>query len=326
MYFMTPRTYQSTASLWALQRYFVITSTGVQSNELQPEALTQTTALQELLQTHAFVDLVIKGIDLAPTLGIHPDTLNTQELEVALFNDISKNVLVTPSDEYLYSISYANRNPHIAQQIVASVITNFGKQGLEFSRTEGNNLLVSYQAQLTTAQKDLSDAITAETNYAHTHPTQTPSQLLANDSQYALLDTTTTHTQAVVQNLEGTINTIQQAINTQGTQVATLFRVVDAPQLPYQPLSRSKDYIIGAGIGLVVALLACIIYLVIVVRRDRGVYSTPDLQGLVAYPVVMELPDLTAATKSLLLTPNTMHSQALLAGKKSNADDHLKRL
>ena len=54
------------------------------------------------------------------------------------------------------------------------------------------------------------------------------------------------------------------------------------PQVPYQPVSRTKNYLIGGGAGLVVALLACVIYLVIVVRRDHGVYSAEDLQDVVA--------------------------------------------
>jgi hypothetical protein len=319
MYFIAPRTYQSTAALWALQRYFVVTSTGAQSNLLQTEAQTQASALTELLQTRTFVDAVVKGIDLAPTLGLSSSVMNNpQELESALFNEISstKNVVITPSDEYLYTISYTNRNPKIAQQIVASIITNFGEQGLELSTAEATNLLVSYQTQLAVAQKDLNTAITAETKYAQAHPTQTPNQLLANDSQFALLDTQKTQAQTTVQGLQATINTIQQTINTEGTQTATLYRVVDSPLLPYLPVSRTKSYLIGAGIGLVIAILACVIYLVIVVRRDRGVYSANDLQNLVAFPVIMQLPNLTTGSKTLFTTKTIQH-QALLTDKSS---------
>ena len=326
MYLVVPRTYQSTASLWALQRYFVVTSTGPQSNLLQTEAQTQATALTELLQTRSFVDAVVKGIDLAPTLGLSSSVMNNpQELESALFNEISspKNVVVTPSDEYLFTISYTNRNPKIAQQIVASIITNFGKQGLELSITEATNLLAGYQTQLAIAQKDLNSAIAAETTYARAHANQTPNQLLASDSQYAQLDTQKTQAQATVQGLQATINTIQQTINTEGTQTATLYRVVDSPLLPYIPVSRKKEYIIGGGIGLVVALLACTMFLVIVVRRDRGVYSAYDLRNLVAFPVIMQLPNLNTASVSLL-TSKTLQDQALLTDK-SSANGHIAR-
>src|SRR5215831_2159204 len=87
VYVMVPRTYQSTASLWALQRYFVIGSTGPESDLLSTPAQTQATALTELLQTRAFVDSVAKGIDLAPTLGLASSVLNNpQQLEETLFD------------------------------------------------------------------------------------------------------------------------------------------------------------------------------------------------------------------------------------------------
>lgn len=321
-YVMVPRTYQSTASLWALQRYFVIGSTGPESDLLSTPAQTQATALTELLQTRSFVDSVVKGIDLAPTLGLDSTVMNNpQQLEETLFSEISKQTVITPSAYDLFEISYINRNPHIAQQVVASIIANYGTQGLGLSIAEGQNLLVSYQTQLVNAQKNLNDAVTAETQYARAHPNLTQAQL-ANDPQYALLDAQKMQAQSTVQNLHNTINTIQQAINTQGTQSGTLFQVIDAPQIPYLPVSRTKNYLIGGGAGLVIALLACIMYLVIVVRRDRGVYSVDDLQDLVAFPIIMQLPNLTSEAVALLTTTK-MHGQTLLAERQGSAHGHL---
>jgi uncharacterized protein involved in exopolysaccharide biosynthesis len=321
-YFIVPRTYQSTASLWALQRYFVIGSTGPESDLLATPAQTQATALTELLQTRSFVDSIVNGIDLAPTLGLDSTVLNNpQQLEETLVNEISKHVVVTPSTYDLFEISYINRNPRIAQKIVASIITNYGTQSLALSVAEGKNLLANYQTQLANAQDELTKAVTAETQYARSHPNLTQTQL-ANDPQYALLDTQRLQAQATVQNLLNTINTIQQAINTQGTQAGTLFQVIDAPQVPYLPVSRTKNYLIGGGMGLAVALLACVLYLVIVVRRDRGVYSASDLQDFVAFPVIMQLPNLTPAARSLL-NSTKIHGQALLTERKSSANGHL---
>jgi uncharacterized protein involved in exopolysaccharide biosynthesis len=301
-YLMVPRTYQSTASLWALQRYFVIGSTGPESNLLATPAQTQTTALTELLQTHAFVDSVVKGIDLAPTLDLNSSVMNNpQQLEETLFTEISKHVVITPSAYDLFVISYINRNAHVAQQVVASVIAHYGTQGLQLSLIEGQSLLDSYQTQFANAQKNLNDAVTAETQYAHAHPNLTQAQL-AVDPQYALLDNQRIQAQLAEQNLHNTINTIQQTIDTQGKQSGTLFQVIDAPQAPFMPVSRSKDYLIGAGVGLVVALLACVTYLVTVVRRDHGVYSADDLQDLVAFPIILLVPNLTPQAVSQLTT------------------------
>jgi hypothetical protein len=318
-YLMVPRTYQSTASVWALQRYFVIGSTGPESDLLSTPAQTQATALTELLQTRSFVDSVVKGIDLASTLGLDSTVMNNpQQLEETLFTEISKHTVITPSAYDLFEISYINRNPHIAQQVVASIIANYGTQGLGLSIAEGQNLLGSYQTQLANAQKSLNDAVTAEAQYARAHPNLNQAQL-ANDPQYTLLDNERLQAQSTVQNLHNTINTIQQAINTQGTQSGTLFQVIDAPQVPYLPVSRTKNYLIGGGAGLVVALLTCIIYLVIVVRRDHGVYSADDLQNVVVFPIIMQVPNLTPDAVSLLTTTK-IHNQTLLAEGQSRAN------
>jgi hypothetical protein len=322
-YFTVPHTYQSTASVWALQRYFVIGATGPESDLTATPAQTQTIALTELLQTNNFVLSVVKGIDLAPTLGLSDSVMNDpQQLQEAFFNEISKRVAVTSSAYNLFSISYTNPNPRIAQQIVESVITNFGRQSLGLSVAEGQNLLGTYQVQLATAQKDLDNAIAAETQYNLAHP-GLPSDKLISDPQLAVLDAQRVQAQATEQIIQNIINTIHQSINTQGLDSNTLFQVIDAPQLPDRPASRTKDYLVGGGVGLAVALLACVMYLVIAVRRDRGIYSPKELQDLVAFPVIMQLPNLTPETASLLTT-NTMRGQALLTEGKSSTTNTMR--
>lgn len=305
-YFSVPRTYQSTASVWALQRYFVISDATPAVNDYLAPAQTQVTALNELLQTRTFVLAVTQGIDLGPTLGLSDAVMNDpQQLQDALYSEISKYVVVTPLDYNLYEISYKNRDPKIAQEVVESVITNFDRRSLGLSIAGGQNLLASYQTQLAKAQKNLNDAVSAETQYVNSHPED--HLKLTTDPQYQQFDTQRIQAQAIVQNIQNVMNQIEQQISVQGSDVNTLFQVIDAPQVPDRPLSRTKNYLVGGGIGLGVALLACIIYLVIVVRRNRGVYSARDLQDLVAVPVVMQLSNLTPTAVSLLaLAPKTM--------------------
>ena len=57
---------------------------------------------------------------------------NPQLLEESLFNEISKHTVITPSAYDLFEISYVNRNPYVAQQIVHSIITNYGTAGTWF--------------------------------------------------------------------------------------------------------------------------------------------------------------------------------------------------
>ncbi len=305
-YVIVPRTYQSTASVWALQRYFVIGATGLESDITSSPALTQATALNELLQTRAFALEIAQHTNLAASLGLSGNATSDAQVQNALYNDISKHVLAIPSAYSLYEISYTNHYPQVAQQVLQAVITNFGSQSLKLSVAEGQNLLGNFQTQLASAQKVANSIVSAESKYIAAHP----DLKLATDPEYQLLDAQRVQAQKNIQDLQSTVDQIQQSIKIQGSNVNSLFQVVDAPQ-PAQRLSRTKDYLVGGVIGLVLAILACSIFLVVLVRRDRGVYSAFDLKDVVQFPVVLQLPKLTPIAITLLTTTKK-HDQALL--------------
>lgn len=324
-YFMVPRTYQATASLWALQRYAVIGATGLENDPSVTPAQTQVTALNELLQTHVFVDAVVKVVDLAPALHLDESvTKDPQQLENAFFNDISKHVVATSQAFNLFEVSYTNPNPQIARQIVASVITQFGAQSLGLSVVEAQSLINSYQVELANAQNAANTAAKAEAQYTSAHPhsrlTSDP-QLVTNDPQLATLDATRLQAVKNVQTIQETINTIQASISAQGTSVSTLFQVLDPPQTPDRPVSRSKSYLVGGGVGLAVALLADVLFLVILVRRDHIIYSEVELQQVIPSPLVMQLPKFSPATISLLTLSTTQGRAELIEGR-SSANGH----
>lgn len=325
VYFMVPRSYQATASLWAFHRYEIIGAAGPVSDITSTPAQSQATALDELLQTHVFVDSVVKGIALAPTLNLDTTTTNDpQQLENALFNEISKHVVTAPQAYNLFEVSYTNPDPQIARQIVASVISQFGAQSVGLSVVEGQNLIGSYQAQLASAQTAEDTAAKAEAQYSSTHPNSKLTSdpvLVTNDPQLASLDAARLQAQKTVQNIQETINTIQESIGAQGTNATTLFQVLDPPQAPDKPVSRLKSYLVGGGAGLAVALLGSIIFLVILVRRNHTIYSEVELQQVLPSPVVMQLPKLSTTT-ILLLTPSTTKARVGLIEGRSSSNGH----
>jgi uncharacterized protein involved in exopolysaccharide biosynthesis len=322
MYEMVPRTYQATASLWALQRYAAIGPSGPEYDFTSTPAQTQATALSELLQTHTFVDAAVKGTNLVATLNLGQNiTSNPQLLENALYTEISKKVLVTPQAYNLFEISYTSTDPQTARQIVASIISQYGVQSLGLTAASAQNLLESYQTQLASAQRNASNAATTEAQYEAAHP----GSKVANDPQLANLDAIRLQAQTNVQNLQNTINTIQQSIGAQGTSANSLFQVLDPPQTPDKSVSRLKNYLIGGGAGLGVALLADILFIVILVRRDRSIYSAVELQQAVALPVIMELPSLSRATISLLIA-SPAQEQTLLIASSISTNGHMNGL
>ena len=304
-YLIIPRSYTSTTSLWSLRRYEVIGATGPESDLLSTPAQTQATALSELLQTRAFALPVAKVTQLASTLHLDSSTQSDpQSLDDALFNEISKNVQVQAQGYNLFVITYTNINPNVAQQIVQAVVKNYALQSQGFTVVEAQNLLQSYQTQLSQAQQAAQTAATTESNYLLAHP-GLKSATLINDPQYSLLHAQTQQAQVALQNIQNEIASLNQEVSAEGNSSDDLFKVIDTANSPTKPVSRSREFIIAGGIGLVIALLACAFYIVILVRRDRAIYAVTDLQKITTYPVIMQLPRLTTPTMVLRITKLT---------------------
>jgi uncharacterized protein involved in exopolysaccharide biosynthesis len=287
-----PRTYQVQASVWAIKRFEVIGATGAESDLLATPAETQATALNELLQTHVFDLEVANQTQLVNTLSAAVRA-NPTTRDDALALEISTRVAVVAQGTNLFTITYSNKSPHIAEQVVAAVINSYGEQSQGLSVVEGQNLLNAYQAQLPAAQKALDAATTAESQYLRQHAAETPAQL-ANDPQYTTLHADTTQKLAVVQNIQSQIVTLSQEIDTASGGPASLFNVLDKPTVPVQPMSRTRTLLMTAGGGLLLALLACTIYLALLVRRDRALYTAAEVQRATEMRVLLQLPALPA--------------------------------
>lgn len=307
-YFL-PRSYQVTASLWALRRYVIIGATGPETDLNSTPAETQATALNELLQARSFALSVANGSSLPSTLDPAVQT-DTQDRDDTLYGEISTKVKAAAAGYNLFVVTYQNRDPDVAQQVVASVIKNYGLQSEGFTVVEGQLLLESYQTQLTKAKQDATAATQAEAKYIAEHPQEKQADLV-NDPQYAYLHAQTLQAQATLQNIQTEIATVNEEISTQGNATESLFKVLDPPIAPRKPTSRLKTLIFGGGIGLGLALAACTLYIVITLRRDRTVYTVSDLRKVSPFPVVLQLPLLTTATKQLLIRPPTAFSQPL---------------
>ena len=293
--YRTSRSYQSTATLWALHRYEIITGAGPQSNTLATPAQTQVGALSELLQSRSFAVAVEHTVTLAvPGLNLDSSILsNSQSRDDAWFGEISHHVVVTTDGDNSFVISYTNHNPLVAQQLVKAVISNYGLQVQAFSTATGQSLLKSYQKQFTQVKSEADAASAAEAQYIADHPHLSQNDLFT-DPQYTLLHAQTVQAQTTLLNIQDAIDTINQQIFAQSAGGEGYFTVLDPPLVPEYPLSRLSTLIIGSGLGLAIALIACVLYIVILLRRDRTIRSASDLEKLTELPLAMQLPRLTS--------------------------------
>ena len=301
IYFVVPHTYRSSGTLWALHGFEIIDLTATNSNSFTTTtpAESQANALNELLQTRAFALSVAHQANLASTLDQSVQS-NSQRRDDALFQEISQHVLVQPQVNNLFVITYANRNPKIAQQVVAATIQNYGTQIQNLLLVQAQSLLSSYQVQLAKAKQDVKAAVEAEANYLAANPNLTGNNLLI-DPRYSVLHAQTQQAEVTEQDIQTRQDNIEQEIASQGSTPGSFFTVVDTPVATSLPESRSRDYIIAGGLGLFVAIIVCALYIVILVRRDHAIYTAPDLQKVTTYPVIMLVPRLASRTVPLLI-------------------------
>ena len=149
-----------------------------------------------------------KDTDLAKHVGI-PQS-DTQDLQDALYAEISTHVVVTPSSQYLFVITYANADPLVAMQVVKAVITNYGEESAVYATNEGAQLLSSYQGQLKAAQQQADSATQKASDYYQAHNlTATSAQ---TDPQYQALSQQALQAQTALAAIKTSINTINQSL------------------------------------------------------------------------------------------------------------------
>jgi uncharacterized protein involved in exopolysaccharide biosynthesis len=292
-----PRQYQANAGLWALRRYEILGATGPESDLTSTPAETQVTALQELLQTRSFVLAVAYDTDLPKQVG--GANVNTQNVQDALYTDLSTHVVVTAAGYNLFEVTYTNTDAVVAMQVVRAVIAHYATQSTSQATAEGQQLLASYQAQLAAAQHLADSATQAATQYLRDHGlTLAAAQV---DPQYQLLAAQADQARTALADVQNNINTINQEMAVLSAGAAGLYNTIDAPKVPNRAESRTKTLLLGGGIGLAVGLLASISYFLLLMRLDQSLYSLADVAQITSHPVLVQIPQLPR--RSVAWTP-----------------------
>jgi len=223
-------------------------------------------------------------------------------LDDALFAEISTHVSVTASDANLFVITYSNKNPLVAMQVVKAVVNQYGEQGAFYATHEGQQIVASYKGQLQAAQQQADIATKAASDYYKDH--NLTGATAPGDAYYQSLVTQADQARATLANVQTNFNTFSQQLAQLSTGAQGLFHEVDAPKVPTQPESRVKSLLIGGAVGLVIGLLAAIGYFLILVRLDQSVYSSADMPAITDYPVLIQIQKLPRRSATWITRTN----------------------
>lgn len=305
-----PRQYQATATLWALHKYDTLTATSIDYTNLDTPANTQATALTELVQSRTFSLAVAREALLAEMHGSQMGASLASQIPIVA-TQISQHTQVYAQGYDLFIISYTTTDPQLAQQVVAAVIDNYGQQSQLVVATDEQNLLNTYQTELNQANLDVQNAVAAQSQYFQSH-SQLPYSQLQDDPIYQQLQAQTRQVQLNLQNIQASIDTLKQNIATHRIIAASLYKVLDQPVAPSQPVDRKRTILLGTAAGLALGLIASVLFIALMMGRDRRVYTSLDLHKVTTYPVVMELPFVSVETVSILVTTAEEHPALLL--------------
>jgi uncharacterized protein involved in exopolysaccharide biosynthesis len=291
--FLIPRPYQASATLWAAKRYEVTDATWVSEwynmlgvNNTVP-AQAQAQALMELLNSRAF-DLQIAS---ATDLPRHVSTSTFQQRDDALFADISRNVKVQADGNNLVSITYTNADPHIALQVVTATIQTFALTSQQLAVQSAQELLAMDQTQLDALQRSVADAEANLQAYVDTNPgLRNDTTKQANDSQYQFLIGQLTSAKKNAADVQAQIAQLQLQLTTIGGQADVFFSVQDAAVLVPLKTSRTQILLLALAVGLAIALVISAVYLALLTRADRSIYSEAEIETALSVPVLAEIP------------------------------------
>lgn len=293
--------YTSTGTVWAEKPAYLAIA-AADWNQWGTPAQNQVGNVSEYLQTNSFALAVLRKTDLRTNLITPLATQQTLDL-------LRKYVSVRPIGTHLLAISYSDKQPQAAQQVVQAIIDTFNKEVLSSADVQNAAALAFYQKKLAAAQATANDATAALRSYLNAHPELTQgsaapsaqvSQMIANASFAAqhpelvkLIQDQTAATAAQT-NYQNQVDQIQFSQSSENVGTSQSFRIMDAPVLPKTAQSSKKKLALeigaagAAALGFVAGGVIVLTLLDSTLRSARVATARLDVPVFVAIPLLKE--------------------------------------
>lgn len=312
--FTMPQSYQASATLWAANRfnstnaasapqwYVMLSDTTITPSQAEAAALT------ELLGSRTF------ALQVAHAAGLSEHTSGAttpQQVDNALFAEISHNVKVQSVGNNIVTITYTNANAQLATKVVAATMQTFATTTQQLALQTAKELLSADQTSLSGLQKSADDATAALYTFLSQHRSEASDYAKLNaDANYQYLSAQVASAKQNVADVQSQVNQLQIQIATIGSQPDAFFTVQDAPTAV--KASRTMILLLALAVGLAVALVISIVYVALLMRADHSAYSAADLTDALSVPVLAEIP-------TVAYTPPVRTIFAILESQSSTA-------
>ncbi len=268
----SPKSYQSTASLWVDTPATTDSSLGNLNVAVTPPSTQEQNVLTELLATPNFVLTVghhsllgsylaghgSGGFSLSGLLGGGGGSLNSQ-IRSALS---SKQVTSTVPGPQVLQVSFSGPTPAVAQSTLNALVSELQSDSELFSQQHNQTALSYYKAQVQTATQ----AILQARNQADAYRNQHPGATTATDPNLAALQTAETAAGSQLTQANAGLGAAASAV--QGGATITQVHVIDSAALPTSATGGKKTELEGIVGGLLAGVLISFLGTIALTRRE----------------------------------------------------------
>lgn len=303
--------YQAGASFWVQESPYLSVSQVSDGSNFDSPSTTVGGLLNELLSTRDFLNTIIDNSPLK-------NKVKTEADRETMGGTINKNLKIDTTGYRLVQLSYSDKDPVTALQVLTLIVNNF-KSYYDNRVAQQTQSAVSFYTDL--LKKDQSAVDTAKAavdSFLQNHPdvatsiasqATTPDDLeyqgLSNDYDKARQQYTTDQ-----ESLQKVQTDYQAFLKGGGTTLA----IQDTPKVFDANSSKSRQIELGVGIGVAITAVLALIFTIVKTLLDGSMRETGYAQRVLRLERVIELPAIKPA-KSWYNDLETQH-EAKLANQK----------
>jgi uncharacterized protein involved in exopolysaccharide biosynthesis len=287
------RAYEAVARVWV-----DASIQGSQPNPFITAADAGDKILGELLQTRAFCARVAarSGLVPGPTGGSGAADQTRGNLA---YQALSTHVLLSAAGPNVIAVSFQHGDPRMAARTAQAVVDLFEEEVLSEQANSAQATVSFYQKQVSSARNDLARADTALSDYLSNNPdaAAAPSSGAsaqpgsAPDVTLMALQRDDDALRKQADDLTQKLNDAQLALTVVQQSTPNGFRLIDPPQVPQTPVSRSKP-LIAAGVGgLVAGVLLSLGVLIALTAADTSLRYASEVEPALGLRLVGTIPE-----------------------------------
>ncbi|MEI6043206.1 MAG: hypothetical protein WCS37_02325 [Chloroflexota bacterium] len=282
--------YNATGSLWVEQPLYLEQQRNSDGAYYDSPSTQMSNMLTELMNTRAFLTTVL---DNTPSLK---SLVKTEAENGAMLEYINKNFKVEASGWRLINVSFQDKDATPALETLEAVVNNFKSYYDDRIAKQGQGAIAYYQDQVKLAKEKLDQANTALVDFFNAHPNEIGSEGAIRatrpiDLEVASLTQNLDAARKQYDDAQTSLEKIQKSYSAYVQGQDTNFTILDKPAAFSTSSGKSRQLLMGGGIGLAIGLVVLVLGTIILTLLDRTIRQPFYAKRSLRLPRVIEVPN-----------------------------------